>query len=357
MSIIQRTFIFIFLLISPCLGYSQEVRSMEELLRQMEDMHSEAMKNTPPKYPIAFLQYSVDKNVLKQTFTVDQNGTLIHHLSYYYPFLGMENDIVYVLQMQYQTLSPGTLPELDMLHTLKMKKFGIDDSLSAHPKEVPEKGIIYSSSAFEGKNLRDPEELLTSWKLPKFSRRYLWNTQFTPYFQFPIFPGSVQKLPEMYGTNGQRLAMWEFFENLENFSVDELKDLEHRWPKGGLLDKEKLQVCMEGGSEEITSGIWEEIHLRRLAAMYIKGEETLENVIDFVAARPLPQKIAMTYLFSHIDPENLNVQSSFNAWENWYAAEPPELSRSQRERLLELNEEFRKMRKNALLAETKEVRP
>ena len=151
MSIIQRTFIFIFLLISPCLGYSQEVRSMEELLRQMEDMHSEAMKNTPPKYPIAFLQYSVDKNVLKQTFTVDQNGTLIHHLSYYYPFLGMENDIVYVLQMQYQTLSPGTLPELDMLHTLKMKKF---ESTTVYPhirKKSPRKELFIPALRSRGK--------------------------------------------------------------------------------------------------------------------------------------------------------------------------------------------------------------
>ncbi|MBQ4144500.1 MAG: hypothetical protein IJD43_13615 [Thermoguttaceae bacterium] len=106
-----------------------------------------------------------------------------------------------------------------------------------------------------------------------------------------------------------------------------------------------------------------EICLTRLllAYLYSENEEELAKnrsaVLTFVNSCPLPQMLAMTHRLFRIDPENMNGQSSFNDWENWYAAEPPELSGSQRERLLELNEEFRKMRENALLAETKEVRP
>lgn len=121
-------------------------------------------------------------------------------------------------------------------------------------------------------------------------------------------------------------------------------------------------AVLTANAEELPDGfvLRDEIRLSKMLSDFLheENEQTAEiqkdAILRFLEQRPFPQKIIMSFRLFRLDETFFR---DFDAWENWYAAEPPELSRSQRERLLELNEEFRKMRENALLAETKEVRP
>lgn len=378
-------FIFVLFLFSSSLWAQEQgkMRSEAEILRDLRTMYWRNVWNYPEFYndenwKLIRVESSLDKNVFTEKVKWKIKGKTVYAFSYFYPFFSRKGEVVYSWCACFPVEEPHSIPRLSFLSTCGMTlrdKFNheafmeqIIHSGEAIPVIVLPNPCLCMGPFYEepqciaegtavGKSmtrsLRDWREISDSsktWRDYYPVRAYLSRAGITPFFQAPEgwnkcedegwiqdhFPDLLQedRMP------GELSATGDFFISLWKTPISDLLRLEQLLQKSYSLEIQP----------DISSTIWEEIHLTRLIREFLESSEADEaaekqtEVLEFLELRPFPQKIVMTYHFWWLDPE-LHTPKMESQYDLLLL---PEIPSEWHEKLLTLNEKFREIRENAL---------